>query len=195
MIEIRSTLKPFSVNYPEHISEITANYFDKVLNGVKLQQHYCIVATCFYDKIFNLVTSIKQKRDTTAKVTCVMAKIDPANELGFEQMDSCIITRTDLERGVHLPLTHNWIGVQGFEKYVGADENLMKALSTGTYFTQPNGIITTTAPKVVGQKDSPYIYLVEFKILPIRDIVAVKPLVNVGECIFKKADASGNVAN
>lgn len=184
MIEIRSTIKSFSVDYPEHISEITANYFDKVLNGVKLQQHYCIVATCFYDKIFNLVTSIKQKRDTTAKVTCLLAKIDPANECGFQQMDTCIITRTDLERGVHLPLSHNWIGVQGFEKYVGADEALMKALSTGNYFAQSNGI-----------KDSPYIYLVEFKIIPIRDIVAVKNTVNVGECIFKRAGSNVDRAN
>ena len=191
MINIRSTKKTFSVNYPEHITEITSEYFDKLLEGIKVQEHYCIVATCFYDKVFNLITSMKQKRDTTAKVTCLIAKINDNNECDFKQMDTCVITRTELERAVHMSLAHNWISVAGFENYLKGDDELSRKLSNGEYFANNTLLMptTNTAPRT----DSPSIYLVEFKIIPIRDIVAVKPTVNRGECIFKQVEVDNAV--
>lgn len=194
MINISSTNKSFSVNYPEHIDEITAEYFDEVLKGIKVQEHYCIVATCFYDKVFNIVTSLKQKRDTTTRVTCLIAKINDDNECGYKQMEAAVITRTELERAIHLPLSHNHIGVTGFENYVKDDVALTRKLSTGEYFGASK-LVLPGAKSTDNANNSPSIYLVEFKIVPIRDIVATKSLTNRGECIFKQANTNGVKAN
>lgn len=162
MFIIKNPEKSFNVGYPTSLDEIKDEYFDKLLSNVKLQEHYCIIALCFKEKVSSIAMSIKENRNTTSNVTPIIAKIDKDNECGFYQGDRAVIDRTNLERGIHLPIANNWIGVAGFENYVKSNPTLLNSLIKGDYWKNDFNNIT------------PSIYLVEFKIVPIRDIVATR---------------------
>lgn len=175
MFIIKNPEKSFSVGYPTSIGEITSEYFDKILSNVKLQEHYCIIALCFKEKVSSIALSVKESRNTTSNVVPIIAKIAKDNECGFEQMEKAVIDRTNLERGIHLPINNNWIGVAGFENYVKSNPKLLNSLIKGDYWKDK--YFTT-----------PEIYLVEFKIVPIRDIVASRNLIDSTKCIYTLVD-------
>lgn len=171
MFVIKNPEKSFDVGYPTSINEIELSYFDKILDNIILQEHYCIVALCFKDKISNIAMSIKESRYTTSPITPIIAKIAENNECGYSQGQKAIIDRTNLERGIHLPIANNWIGVTGFENYVKSNSKLLNSLIKGDYW------------KNEFKSSTPEIYLVEFKIVPIRDIVATRDN-NPTKCIY-----------
>ena len=182
MFTLTSSQKSYSVDFPTDIREITADYFNAILSDVKVQQHYCIVAMCFKDKVFNVASALKNKTNPTSNVTSIIAKIDKDNECGFEQMERAVIDRTSLERGIHLRIAANAISVSGFEDYVSKDAQLIDSLVKGTYYR--SGASNLVLKSGNGRIDSPSIYLVEFKIIPIRDIVATRPVIGTNNCIF-----------
>lgn len=161
MFDIKNPKKSFYVSFPTSIEEVTKDYFDSLLGDIKLQEHYCIVALCFKEKLSNLALNVRDRRNTTSNVTPIIAKIAEDNDCHYKQMDIAVVDRTNLERGIHLPMNHNWIGVAGFERYIDNNLNLINQLANGTYWKE----ISKTTPEII---------LVEFKILPIRDIVAVR---------------------
>lgn len=178
MFIIKNPEKSFNVGYPTSIDEIKLSYFDKLLDNITLQEHYCIIALCFKEKVSNIAMSIKESRNTTSNVTPIIAKIATNNECGYSQGEKAVIDRTNLERGIHLPVSNNWIGVAGFENYVKSNSKLLNSLIKGDYWKNEFNSVT------------PEIYLVEFKIIPIRDIVATRDNTPT-KCIytFPKEDA------
>lgn len=162
MFIIKNPEKSFNVGYPTNLDEIKDEYFNKILSNVHLQEHYCVIALCFKEKISSIAMSIKENRNTTSNVTPIIAKIAENNECGFSQGDRAVIDRTNLERGIHLHISNNWISVAGFENYVKTNPKLLNSLIKGDYWKNDFNNVT------------PEIYLVEFKIVPIRDIVATR---------------------
>lgn len=175
MFIIKNPEKSFNVGYPTSLDEINNDYFDNILSNIKLQEHYCIIALCFKDKVSSIAMSIKENRNTTSNVIPIIAKITEDNECGYIQGDKAVIDRTNLERGIHLPIADNWIGVAGFEHYVKGNVKLLNSLIKGDYWKNDTDI-------------APSIYLVEFKIIPIRDIVAVRNK-DYTKCIYVLRDA------
>lgn len=177
MFDIKNPKKSFYVSFPTSIAEVTKGYFDSLLGDIKLQEHYCIVALCFKEKVSTLALNIRDRRNTTSNITPIIAKIAEDNECHYKQMEVAVVDRTNLERGIHLPMNNNWIGVAGFEKYLDGNLILINQLANGTYWKE----ISKTTPEIV---------LVEFKILPIRDIVAVRGNNVPSTCIYThKTDA------
>lgn len=171
MFIIKNPEKTFDVGYPTSIDEIKLSYFDKILDNIVLQEHYCIIALCFKDKVSNIAMCLKESRNTTSSITPIIAKISENNECGYSQGQKAVIDRTNLERGIHLPIANNWIGVTGFENYVKGNPKLLNSLIKGDYWKNEFSNVT------------PEIYLVEFKIVPIRDIVAARNN-NPTKCIY-----------
>lgn len=171
MFIIKNPEKSFNVGFPTSLDEIKDEYFDNILRNVRLQEHYCVIALCFKEKVSSIAMSIKENRNTTSNVVPIIAKIAKDNECGFYQGYKAIIDRTNLERGIHLPISNNWISVAGFENYVKTNPKLLNSLIKGDYWKNNFNSIT------------PEIYLVEFKIVPIRDIVAVRNS-EVPKCIY-----------
>lgn len=177
MFDIKNPKKSFYVSFPTSIAEVTKDYFDNLLGNIKLQEHYCIVALCFKEKVSNLALNLRDRRNTTSNITPIIAKIAEDNECNYKQMEIAVVDRTNLERGIHLPMNNNWIGVAGFEKYLDGNLTLINQLANGTYWKETD-------------KTTPEIILVEFKILPIRDIVAVRENNVSSICIYTyKPDA------
>lgn len=180
MFIIKNPEKSFNVGYPTSLDEIKTEYFDKILSNIHLQEHYCVIALCFKEKVSSIAMSIKENRNTTSNVVPIIAKIDENNECGFRQGEQAVIDRTNLERGIHLPIATNWIGVSGFENYVKSNPTLLNSLIKGDYWKNDFNNIT------------PSIYLVEFKIVPIRDIVAARDS-ETPKCIY--TFSNGNKKN
>lgn len=161
MFDIKNPKKSFYVSFPTSITEVTKDYFDSLLGNIRLQEHYCVVALCFKEKVATLALNVRDRKNTTSNVIPIIAKIAENNDCNYKQMDIAVVDRTNLERAIHLPMNNNWIGVSGFEKYIDNNIKLMNQLANGAYW---RGISETT----------PEIILVEFKVLPIRDIVAIR---------------------
>lgn len=170
MFTIKNDKKNYSVDYPTELGEISNEYFDKMLSDIHLQEHYCVVALCFKDKLFNIVTALKQRTSPTSNVVPIIAKIADNNECNYKQGERVVTDRTNLERGIHLPIAKNTIGVTGFENYVKDNQTLMTELMN---------------------RKGDSIYMVEFKIMPIRDIVATRDRVSDADCIFTVPSPTG----
>lgn len=182
MFDIKNPKKSFYVSFPTSIAEVTKDYFDNLLGNIKLQEHYCIVALCFKEKVSNLALNLRDRRNTTSNITPIIAKIAEDNECNYRQMEIAVVDRTNLERGIHLPMNNNWIGVTGFEKYLDGNLTLINQLANGDYWKKTN-------------KTTPEIVLVEFKILPIRDIVAARVNNVSSSCIYSHKEDAEEIVN
>lgn len=190
MISIKSNLQSYGINLPTSLSEVSKEYFDKLLANVKLQEHYCIVALCYRDKVFNIVSALRNNnKNAASEIIPLIAKIADENVCGYKQMERAELDRTSIERAIHLPVKANVCGLTNFAAYIKDDTDLIKALIDNTYFQSKLITDMNVAPS---RNLSPYAYFIEFKIVPIRDIVATRDLSTPSICIYKDVKSSAN---
>ena len=106
MINLRNTKRNYEVSYPTKFSELD---FEKILNVVKninVSEHYAIIALCQSFTPFSLATlGAKQNKDMAVPVSANFVRAnDPNNKLHAKEGDKIIISRSDLEMSVHLPV-------------------------------------------------------------------------------------------
>lgn len=186
MIKIKSKLKDYAINFPSNVDEITVEDFKEITKNVKLAPNYCIIALCFKTKLFDFVTIVGNKRNATLNVVPSIAAIseDDAKLINGNIGDNIIINRSSLERGIHISLP-TIISSSNAEVYFKADKELCKAITTGNL------------DEYLGEKGKLFadsIVLLEFKIVPINDIVACLPMNNNITDPFI-IDESGNKTN
>ena len=158
MLQIKSKLKDFGINFPTSVNEITPEVLNTITAGVKLPKHYCIVAMVFQPKLFEFISAIKNKINTNVNVTPILAKVAEGceEELNANIGDKLIIDRSSLERAVHLNLPI-MINSTNAAKYINDDKEVMKSITAGVF--NSNGV-------------SPRIVILEFKIVPINCVSA-----------------------
>lgn len=174
MLKIKSDLKPYSINIPTDISEITEEYFNKLLNNVKLPDNYVMVALCYNDRLFNCVNAIiKEKANETTSIVPLLAhKAD--NIKNFNIGDILIVDGFAVSRGVHFSHPKNYISYGSIKKYCSDDDKLYNAIIKGKFNDNK-----TTFPNC---------WFVEFKIIPVCDIKGSYSKDANFECIFKVVD-------
>ena len=198
MITIKSEKLHRVVFLPESIGEITKDYFDGLLNGINLQKHYCVVAICYRDKMFNIVSAFNSKKSPMTGVVPIIAKIAEDNSCGYKQMQRAELDRTSIERGQHLAIKQNSCSVTNIGVMLTEDEDLRLKLIKNTYNYHPGTDfdIDTTILKNHNKIESPSVYMIEFKIVPINDIVATRDTKYYPKCSFEgtyKDDAKDGV--
>lgn len=158
MLQIKSKLKDFGINFPTSVNEITPEVLNTITAGVKLPKHYCIVAMVFQPKLFEFISAIKNKINTNVNVTPILAKVAEGceEELNGNIGDKLIIDRSSLERAVHLNLPI-MINSTNAANYINDDKELIKSITAGEF--NSNGV-------------SPKIIVLEFKIVPINCVSA-----------------------
>lgn len=158
MLQIKSKLKDFGINFPTNVNEITPEVLNAITAGVKLPKHYCIVAMVFQPKLFEFISAIKNKINTNVNVTPILAKVAEGceEELNGNIGDKLIIDRSSLERAVHLNLPI-MINSTNAANYINDDKELIKSITAGEF--NSNGV-------------SPKIIVLEFKIVPINCVSA-----------------------
>lgn len=159
MLQIKSKLKDFGINFPTSVNEITPEVLNAITAGVKLPKHYCIVAIIFQPKLFEFISAIKYKNtNVNVNVTPILAKVAEGceEELNGNIGDKLIIDRSSLERAVHLNIPI-MINSTNAANYINDDKELIKSITAGKF--NSNGI-------------SPRIIVLEFKIVPINCVSA-----------------------
>lgn len=157
MIKLVSETAHYAIILPESINEIPNEVFDKLTSNITLPRYYCIVALCFKAKLFDLAFTNNKTKNSTLPVTPIMCKISDADasERQIHVGDRVMIDRSSIERGIHVNIP------------TGASYN-----SIIEYFTR----YTDYRNKFIKDKEfdairSKYVIIMEFKIVPVTDIV------------------------
>lgn len=158
MITIKSKEKNYAIIVPESIDKGTKEVIGNYLTNVHLPKNYCIIALCYKTRIFDFITMLKNIKDSTVSVVPILAKIsnEDANKINAEAGRKVIISRSALERAVHLNVKCA-ISVSNVRNYFIDSPSYIKEL------------MTDKSNDNIAKKD---IILIEYKIVPITDISA-----------------------
>lgn len=161
MIQIKSEVKNYGINFPSNVNEITVEQLTEATKGINLPKHYCLVALCFKTKLFDFVTMINSKRTANISVVPLLAKIsdEDAQEVNVKVGQKLIIDRTNLERGVHINIPI-MINSDNAQRYFASDPALTKA------------IVSKDKKLAINEYADQNIIVMEFKIIPVNDISA-----------------------
>lgn len=181
MIYVKSPKAPYGVNLPTSIKEVNAASLEAITKGIKLPQHYCIVALCFKTRLGTFALSISNKRSSEIGVVPVLAKIyaEDSKKVNANVGDKLIIDRSSLERGSHLNCD-TCINSTNFRNYLASDSEMVKAIVTNNasnYNLNPNDNIV----------------VLEFKIVPVCDIrAAISDSVKANDPFMNHSAAKGS---
>lgn len=155
MYKIQSNKKNYGINFPTSLEEITTDSLLTITEDIKLPKNYCLIALAFKTKLFDFVAMINGRKDTNVGVIPIMAKIsdEDSKKINANIGDRLIIPRSNLERAVHANVK-SVITSTVAQRYFQEDNELVKTIMSNK--------LTKTAPE--------YIYILEFKIIPINDI-------------------------
>lgn len=158
MITIKSKEKNYAITVPETINKGTKEVIGNYLTNVHLPNNYCVVALCYKTRIFDFITILKSSKDSTVNVCPILAKIsdEDANKINAEIGRKVIVSRSSLERAVHLNVKCA-ISVSSVRNYFIDSPSYVKEL------------MTDKSNDNIAKKD---IILIEYKIIPITDICA-----------------------
>lgn len=186
MISIKSDSKSYGIKIPTDLSEIEKEYFEDILKAVKLPDNYSIVAICIADTLFGCVNSYKNNSNSNTVVVPLLAKTSNL-KLDVKVGDRLFVSKTDLERSLHLSVPNNVIGYDAVGSYCSYDNELYTAIQKGTFFNngKHHGAMEAKAK-------SPTCWFVEFKIVPNCDIKAGYDMDDDFNCMYKFTDANLN---
>lgn len=158
MVTIKSKEKNYAINVPETITKGTKEVISNYLTNIHLPKNYCVIALCYKTRIFDFITMLKSSKDSTINVCPILAKIsdEDANKINAEVGRKVIISRSSLERAVHLNVKCA-ISVSSVRDYFIDSPSYVKEL------------MTDKSNDNIAKKD---IILIEYKIVPITDISA-----------------------
>lgn len=161
MIKLVSETAHYAITLPESIDEISNEVFDKLTSNITLPRYYCIVALCFKAKLFDLAFTNNKTKNSTLPVTPIMCKISDADssERQIRVGNRVMIDRSSIERGIHvnIPTGASYSAiVDYFNRYPEYRNKFIK-------------------DKELDAIRSKHVIVMEFKIIPVTDIVgAVK---------------------
>lgn len=160
MIEIKANDANYGILFPESEQEISAETLAHLVSDIKLPKYYAIVALCFKTKLFDFAASTSNKSDGNLQIVPRLAayntddKFDIKGNIG----DKVVITRTSIERSVHINIP-TMISSDNASKYLSEHKELLKS-------------ILNTSHEYSDRK----IVVLQFKIVPIGDISATTSL-------------------
>lgn len=165
MITIKSKARDYSINFPTDVNEITAHHLNVITASANIPAHYCIVALCFKTKLFDFAAMVRNNSGGSVSVVPLLAKVNK-EDAGFANVgDRIIVDKTDLERGSHINFK-TMISSNNAKAYINSDPELIRGILS------KKDIPLNESLKL---SQSPYIVVVEFKIIPVNDIHAAIP--------------------
>lgn len=169
MITIKSKNQNFGINFPTSKHEITPQFLTTITEQVKLSKHYCAVALCFETRLFEFVAMLKSQATKNISVTPLVAKIgeEDAKLINVSVGDRLLIDRSSLERGIHFTIP-TVISSTAARRYFDSDPELVKDILNRRKVAKDDGRLSDDY--------NTNIVVLEFKIVPINDIVASLPL-------------------
>ena len=107
MIKLTNKKRNYELSLPTKFSDINFEDIKHVLDNVNISEHYAVVALCQSFGTFQLATlGAKNSKDMNVPVSInFIAANDPNGKLKANPGDKVIISRSDIEMSVHLPIT------------------------------------------------------------------------------------------
>lgn len=106
MLTLKNSKRGYALNIPSKFSEINFDAIKNVVSNVNVSEYYAIIALCQSFGTFQLSTvGAKSSKNLNVPVSCnfVVAN-DPNGKLNATTGDKVIISRSDIEMSVHLPI-------------------------------------------------------------------------------------------
>lgn len=107
MIKLTNDKRGYELNVPTNFSEIDFEKIKKVLENISVSEHYAIICLTQAFTPFQIAAlGSKGAKDHNVPVSVTFVKSnDPNNKLNAKTGDKIVISRSDIEMAVHLPVT------------------------------------------------------------------------------------------
>lgn len=158
MIELSNDKIKLGIKLPTDVDEITAEMLEQLTAQVKLGKGYAIIALCYEVNFMNLVFTNKQQKAT--KVYTKVAKLNGDSDfIDVKVGDVIAIGKSSIEMGQHIHINS-----------VASEKCILAYLLDKAKLTRPSA--TSIVPADLEGIDGRNFLLIEFKVIPIRDIRA-----------------------
>lgn len=158
MIELSNDKIKLGIKLPTDVDEITAEMLEQLTAQVKLGKGYAIVALCYEVNFMSLVFTNKQQKAT--KVYTKVAKLNGDSDfIDVKVGDVIAIGQSSIEMGQHIHINS-----------VASEKCILAYLLDKAKLTRPSA--TSIIPADLEGIDGRNFLLMEFKVIPIRDIRA-----------------------
>lgn len=106
MLTLKNSKRGYELHVPSKFSELDFEAISNVIANVNVSEHYAVIALCQSFGAFQLSTlGAKSNKDTNVPVSCNFVKAnDPNNKIKAVPGDKVIMSRSDIEMAVHLPM-------------------------------------------------------------------------------------------
>jgi len=174
MLQVKSINKKWGINFPTELNEFTPELLSSITANVKLPKYYCVIALCFEVKLLTFAMEIRNNKGGTSNVIPLLCKAHAEDLVNMNGLigDKVILDRSSIERGhkLNVPIM---ITSNNSTAYIKEDDKLLVNIIQG----KPNDphITDPIIQNMVDNKNSS-IFIVEFKIVPVNDIVACIPV-------------------
>lgn len=158
MIELSNDKIKLGIKLPTNVDEITAEMLEQLTAQVKLGKGYAIIALCYEVNFMGLVFTNKQQNAT--KVYTKVAKLNGDSDfIDVKVGDVIAISKSSIEMGQHIHINS-----------VASEKCILAYLLDKAKLTRPSA--TSIVPADLEGIDGRNFLLMEFKVIPIRDIRA-----------------------
>lgn len=158
MIELSNDKIKLGIKLPTDVDEITAEMLEQLTAQVKLGKGYAIIALCYEVNFMNLIFTKKQQKAT--RVYTKVAKLNGDSDfIDVKVGDVIAISQSSIEMGQHIHINS-----------VASEKCILAYLLDKARLTKPSA--TAVTPADLEDIDSRNFLLMEFKVIPIRDIRA-----------------------
>lgn len=145
------------ITLPSNLSEITPDYLNDVTSDVEVADNYALIGVCYKDKLFNIIAASRKNQPTNIATVPIFIKgtFSEQSHLtdNLKTGNKIIISGSQISLGYHVACPRNKLTINNFLYYVENDNTAYHKAAT-TF------------------KDT-YVYFLEFKIVPLCDIVGV----------------------
>jgi len=159
MINLTNDLGNKTLKVPTNESEVIKEYFDNILKGVDVREHYAIVALLQTDTLFSIVNKAK----AAVGVTPIVVKINESSINPDVVGKICLVDRTAIERSHHVYLPQNELSYNYIKGFIESNPGLKDKIYKGEIGGRKVSAGVNRPTNVI---------MVEFKIIPVVDIVA-----------------------
>ena len=175
MIRIESDKMSYDILVPTDIEEITKEDITALLAGVEVPQYYAVVALIYKERLYSVVSNVKNNKTTMVKCVPVLAKLHDGetNANGCELMDKLIIPTSSLERANLITIPQNILDPTAIGRYCNSDDALVRAIVTGS------------TSDMAARELAPDCYFIDFRMIPVNDIIGGYKKDVTPECPFK----------
>lgn len=170
MIKLTNEKRNYEINVPTNFKEIDFEAIKEVISNVNVSEHYAVLCLTQAFSPFQIVAlGGKSGKDQNVPVSVTFVKSnDPGNKIKANAGDKVIISRSDLEMAVHLPVTFA-LSTSSIISTIEDNTSLRTKLTHDPVDSEGNVVKSLLA--------------VEFKIVP---LTAIKGIIDISKKITDK---------